>query len=155
MSYRLIRNAAVKSCTAKIFGIGCFTKSYDCCLCQNFTELHQFAFFAMFQSSRGENPFSLMTEEHWQLQCRNILVHSVIHLLAVAANWIMQGWRQTRTICCTSQNSYIHKRSKMVEFGRKVFLHVHLSFSFMSISTNQRVWFVMTRISIDQGTVDD
>ena len=64
MSYRLIRNAAVKSCTAKIFGIGCFTKSYDCCLCQNFTELHQFAFFAMFQSRRGENPFSLMTEEH-------------------------------------------------------------------------------------------
>ena len=119
MSYQLIRNVAVKSCTAKIFGIGCFTKSYDCCLCQNFTELHQFAFFAMFQSSRGENPFSLMTEEHWQLQCRNILVQSIIRLLAVAANWIMQGWRQTRTICCTSQNSYIHKRSKMVKVSEK------------------------------------
>ena len=44
---------------------------------------------------------------------------NIIRLLAVAANWIMQGWRQTRTICCTSQNSYIHKRRKMVKFGEK------------------------------------
>ena len=70
--------------------------------------------FAMFQSRRGENPFSLMTEERWQQQCRNILVHSIIRLLAVAANWIMR-----RTICCTSQNSYIHKRSKVIKIGEK------------------------------------
>ena len=75
MSYRLIRNAAVKSCTAKIFGIGCFAKSYDCCFCQDFTELHQLAFFAMFQSRRGENPFSLMTEERWE-QCNAMQEYS-------------------------------------------------------------------------------
>ena len=59
MSYRLIRNAAVKSCTAKIFGTQCFGKTYSRCQC--FVELHQFTFLLQCFEAKGER----MDSHYW------------------------------------------------------------------------------------------
>ena len=77
--------------------------------------------FAMFQSRRGENPFSLMTEERWE-QCNAMQEYSgsLNNPPACSCSKLNNaGVAQTRTICCTSQNSYIHKRSKVIKIGEK------------------------------------
>ena len=68
MSYRLIRNAAVKSCTAKIFGIGCFAKTY-CCLCQRALQSNINLHFSQCSEGEGreQNKFSKSLPENIHL----------------------------------------------------------------------------------------
>ena len=88
MSYRLIRNAAVKSCTAKIFGIGCFAKNLLLPLSEFCKATSIYIFHNISKQKGGESILIIIDLKQnwsWNIHSIRLLALANVKMFALAA----------------------------------------------------------------------